>query len=150
MRRIMPVLMVTIAAMSQAQAVDQSAEQQIRKTDQEWVAAVAQKDPNAIAQFYTENGAILAPGAPIAEGRDAIAKAWKGFVGMKDFHLDFRPTKIDVASSGDMAYEIGAYTLSFRGEKGAVQDEGKYVVVWKNTGGQWKAAADIFNSNGNR
>lgn len=53
------------------------------------------------------------------------------------------------ASSGDMAYEIGTYTLSFKGDKGPVQDKGKYVVVWKNTGGHWRAAADIFNSNGN-
>ena len=54
MRRIMTALVVTLAAMSQAHAADQSAaEQQIRQTDQEWVAAVAKKDPNAIAQFYS-------------------------------------------------------------------------------------------------
>jgi hypothetical protein len=25
-------------------------------------------------------------------------------------------------------------------------DTGKYVVVWRKVGGEWKAAADIFNS----
>lgn len=60
------------------------------------------------------------------------------------------PTKIDVSSSGDMAYEIGTYSLNFHGDKGPVQDEGKYVVVWKNVGGAWKAAADIFNTNGDK
>ena len=47
-----------------------------------------------------------------------------------------------------MAYEIGTYALGFRGDKGLVQEKGKYVVVWKKVGGTWKAAADIFNSDG--
>lgn len=132
-----------------AQAADLAAEeQQIRKTDEQWVATVATKDPAAIAQFYTEDGAILPPGAPLAEGRDAIVKVWNGFVGMKDFSLTFAPSKISVASSGDMAYEIGTYTLGFQSDQGPVQDKGKFVVVWKKVDGAWKAAADIFNSNG--
>jgi uncharacterized protein (TIGR02246 family) len=125
-----------------------AAETQIRKIDKQWVAAVAKKDPKAIAEFYTADGAILPPGAPIAQGHDAIAKTWKGFVDLKDFSLTFAPTKISVAKAGDMAYEIGTYALSFKTDKGPVQEKGKYVVVWKKVGKTWKAAADIFNNNG--
>jgi uncharacterized protein (TIGR02246 family) len=124
------------------------AEKQIRKIDKQWVAAVSKKDPKAISEFYATDGSILAPGAPIAQGRDAIAKAWKGFVGLKDFSLTFEPTKISVAKAGDMAYELGTYTLSFSTDKGPVRENGKYVVVWKKVGKTWKVAADIFNNNG--
>ena len=63
------------------------------------------------------------------------------------FLLTFSPTKINVSSSQDMAYEIGTNALGFRGDKGLVQKKGKYVVVWKKVGGTWKAAADIFKIN---
>jgi hypothetical protein len=28
-----------------------------------------------------------------------------------------------------------------------VSDEGKYIVIWTNVGGEWRIAADIYNSN---
>jgi uncharacterized protein (TIGR02246 family) len=157
MRKVMKViaaaiLLAAIAAIggNDARAAGGAAEKQIRKIDQQWVAAVAKKDPKAIAKFYAADGAILAPGAPIAQGRDAIEKAWAGFVGLKDFSLTFDPTKISVAKAGDMAYEVGVYMLSFKTDKGPVQEKGKYVVVWKKSGNTWKVAADIFNSDGSK
>jgi ketosteroid isomerase-like protein len=67
---------------------------------------------------------------------------------MPGFELTFAPTDVHVSSGSDMAYEIGTYSLGFNGSQGPVKDEGKYVVVWKKDGDAWKAAADIFNSNG--
>jgi uncharacterized protein (TIGR02246 family) len=123
-------------------------EQQIRELEQQWVAAVAKKDLAAIAGFYADDGAVMPPGAPIAEGREAISKAWSGFLGLKNFALTFAPTKVVVASGRDLAYSLGTYALSYDGDKGPVRDNGKYVVVWKKVGPAWKAVADIFNSNG--
>jgi uncharacterized protein (TIGR02246 family) len=121
--------------------------QQIMKNDEAWLKTVATKDPKAIAEFYSEDGAILAPGMPIAKGRSAVEAAWKGLVGMKDFSLTFSPSLVDVAQSGDIAYEIGTYELGFTTDK-PVHDKGKYVVVWKKSGDDWKVMADIFNSDG--
>jgi uncharacterized protein (TIGR02246 family) len=132
-----------------AQAADESAAQtQIRQIDKEWQTAFSTRDPKAIAQFYMENGVLLAPGAPMAQGREAIADAWKSTImELKNFHLEFAPTKIEVASSGDLAYEIGTYSLAYQDEDNEqVHDRGKYVVVWKKADGSWKAAADIFNT----
>ncbi len=132
-----------------AQAADEStAETQIRQIDKEWQTAFGTRDPKAIAQFYMQNGVLLAPGVPIAQGREAIAEAWKNvLMELKNFHLEFAPTKIEVASSGDQAYEIGTYSLAYQGEDDEqLHDNGKYVVVWKKADGNWKAAADIFNT----
>jgi uncharacterized protein (TIGR02246 family) len=132
-----------------AQAADEStAETQIRQVDKEWQAAFGTRDPKAIAQFYMANGVLLAPGAPMAQGREAIADSWKStMMELNNFHLEFAPTKIEVASSGDLAYEMGTYSLAYQGENNEqVHDNGKYVVVWKKADGNWKAAADIFNT----
>jgi uncharacterized protein (TIGR02246 family) len=123
-------------------------EQQIRQITDQWLAAVVRKDAAAIAQLYAPDGAVLPPGEPIAEGRDAITKVWSNILGLKNVVLHFAPTKIRIAAGNDMAYETGIYTLSFENDKGVVRDAGKYVVAWRKVDGAWKAAADIFNSDG--
>ncbi|HWC15420.1 MAG TPA: nuclear transport factor 2 family protein, partial [Terriglobales bacterium] len=63
------------------------------------------------------------------------------------FHLQFAPTKIEVAKGGDMAYDVGTFELKMNDSSGnPTTTSGKYVVVWKKEGGQWKAVADIFNT----
>jgi ketosteroid isomerase-like protein len=53
-----------------------------------------------------------------------------------------------VAQSGDLAYEIGTFDLTLANEAGKSNAmRGKYVVAWKKqASGEWKAAADIFNT----
>jgi ketosteroid isomerase-like protein len=58
----------------------------------------------------------------------------------------FQPQTIKVAHSGDLAYEIGTYSLSYDGDQGRVQDMGKYLVVWEKVDGDWKAMVDTDNS----
>ncbi len=154
----MRTLMIAVAAaavglaVAEVQSVAHAAgaateEQRIRDLDKQWVAAVAKKDVAAITAFYAEDGAILPAGAPMAQGRDAIAKVWGSLVGLKNFALTFAPTKVTVARSRDVAYEVGTYALTFDGDKGPVRDAGKYVVTWKKIKRVWKVTADIFNSN---
>jgi ketosteroid isomerase-like protein len=90
----------------------------------------------------------MAPGAPIAECEAAIEKSWRGLMATPGFALTFTADRIDVASAGDMAIDRGTYRLSLQGPKGPAVDVGKYVVAWRRIDGQWKVAADIFNSDG--
>ena len=50
----------------------------------------------------------------------------------------------EVEGYGDLAYEIGDYTLA--GEGNAVLDQGKYLVIWKREEGRWKLHRDIWNT----
>ena len=118
----------------------------IKAVIEPWLAAVRRKDTAAIASCYTADGRFLVPNAPIAEGREAVAAMWGHLLSLPNVALDFGPTFIEAAASGDMAYEIGTYTLAFDGENGRTEDHGKYVVVWKKQADGWKAAADILNS----
>ena len=123
-------------------------EQAIRNTNEQWLALIRDHDAPAVSMLYTADGAMMAPGAPIAQGQPALETAWGGLMQMPGFGLTFEADEIVVASGGDMALDRGTYELSLDGPDGATKDIGKYVVVWRNVDGQWKVAADIFNSDG--
>ena len=123
-------------------------EQAIRKTNERWLALIRDHDAAAVSRLYTSDGAMMAPDAPIAQGQPALEKAWGGLMKTPGFGLTFKADQIVVASGGDMALDRGTYLLSLAGPHGPTKNIGKYVVVWRNIGGQWKVAADIFNSDG--
>ena len=128
-------------------AVDTGAEEQaIRGQVDQWLKLVKAKDAAAIAKLYTDDGAVMPPNAPAAKGRDAIQQTWAGMMGTPGFDLTFSPEQIIVSSSGDMALDRGTYRLAVAPHGTAQTDTGKYVVVWRKIGSEWKAAADIFNS----
>lgn len=123
-------------------------EQAIRKVNEQWLALIRDHDAAAVSKLYTADGAMMAPGVPIAQGQSALETAWSGLMQMPGFGLTFEANEIIVASGGDMALDRGVYEFSLDGPEGATKDIGKYVVVWRNIDGQWKVAADIFNSDG--
>ena len=125
-----------------------SHEQAIRKTNDRWLALIRDHDAAGVSKLYASDGAMMEPGAAIAQGQPALEKAWGGLMQMPGFGLTFKADKIVVAKGGDMALDQGTYLLSLTGPKGPTKDVGKYVVVWRNIDGQWKVAADIFNSDG--
>ena len=125
-----------------------SHEQAIRKTNDRWLALIRDHDAVAVSKLYASDGAMMAPGAPIAQGQPALEKAWGGMMQMPGFGLTFKADKIVVAKGGDMALDQGTYQFSLSGPNGPTKDIGKYVVVWRNIDGQWKVAADIFNTDG--
>ena len=143
------VLVLTLLlALATGEAGDRVAEaQRIRELGSAWVAAVGAKDIAAIQNFYAPDAQFLAPNAPPAQGHEAIGEAWRGLVQLPGLVMTFGATRIEVSESGDLAYDVGTYALGFDSESGRVNDNGKYVVVWKKVGGEWKAVADIFNSN---
>lgn len=137
----------TIAEGNSAAAVDAGADEQaIRGQVDRWLQLVKAKDAAGIAALYAEDGAVMPPNAPIGKGRAAIQQTWASMMQTPGFDLTFVPEQIVVSSSGDMALDRGTYKLAIAPNGTAVTDTGKYVVVWRKIGNEWKAAADIFNS----
>ncbi|MER8578508.1 DUF4440 domain-containing protein [Mesorhizobium sp. M1423] len=70
---------------------------------------------------------------------------WQGAIkaGMKNLTLK----ALEVEGSGNLAYEVGAFTLSVPSKGGAPSTvAGKYIVVWKKGGdGTWRLHRDIWN-----
>jgi ketosteroid isomerase-like protein len=123
-------------------------EQAIRTLDKEWSAAAQNKDISKTVGYYAEDGSVFPFNAPIATGKEQVQKMWTGLMTMPGFSLSFGPTKIEVAKSGDMAYDVGTFELKFNDAAGKSTTQiGKYVVVWKKQPDkQWKVVADIFNT----
>jgi uncharacterized protein (TIGR02246 family) len=139
MTRLLAIALVLAAGAATAHADPRAEIEAIRALDTKWVAAIAAKDVGWVANLYAEDGRLMAPDAPASVGRDAIEAAWKKMM-ERPGTLTFAPQQINLAGSADHAYEIGTWKVGDR-------DDGKYVVVWKKYGPQWKVVADIYNSN---
>lgn len=134
------------AAPAQAGADDVAAvEQAIRDRVAAWQAA-ANESPEAFASFYTEDGILMAPNAPPAQGRQAIAELMAPTFAQID-DITFTPLQITAARSGELAAERGRYDLRGTAPDGTTfEDQGSYVVVWRLEGDQWLVINDVFNS----
>ena len=136
-----------VAEGNAAAAVDAGEDEQaIRGQVDRWLELVNAKDAAGIAALYADDGAVMPPNGPIGKGRTAIQQTWASMMQTPGFDLTIVPELIIVSSSGDMALDRGTYKLAIAPNGAAQTDTGKYVVVWRKIGGEWKAAADIFNS----
>jgi len=118
----------------------------IRAMSARWLEAVDARDAARTTSFYAADGAFLVPNVPLARGRDGIQAVWAQLLGAPNLSLAWTPSSVEVAAAGDMACEIGSYAMSMDTPNGHVEDDGKYVVVWRKVEGGWQVAADIFNS----
>lgn len=115
----------------------------IEAQNKRFVAAVAKADVAAIGGLYTDDAQALPPNGDVVKGRAAIQQMWKGVFdsGIAAASLD----TADVEADGSLAYETGRYEMKLK--EGKVADRGKYVVVWKRTGNEWRIHRDIWNTN---
>jgi uncharacterized protein (TIGR02246 family) len=106
-----------------------------------FIAAFLSGDTGALAELYTEDAQVIAPGAPVARGRSAIAAAWRRTIdsGVEDLRLQTG----EVESAGDLAYETGVVRIV---PKDGAPTEARYLVVWKREAGIWRLHRDIWNS----
>ena len=132
---------------STSPALAHSVSAQINEISAKWVAAFKQRDFAMIEALYASDGLLLPSNSPPIEGPKAIVEVWKSWAELPNVEVVFGTNRIEVSSSGDMAYDYGWYTFAFDTDDGRFEDEGKYIVVWKRVDGAWKVAADILNTN---
>ena len=98
-----------------------------------------------VAEFYTEDAALMPPGAARLDGREAIQQFWQGLLdaGVGDISL----TTQEVEDAGDSAVEVGLISATAPGDGDArVALTGKYIVVYRRDGGgNWRLHRDIWN-----
>jgi uncharacterized protein (TIGR02246 family) len=136
------------AAVVDNRAADEAA---IRAADAAWSKAAGEKDLARTVSYYADGAVLMAAGSPLTSGKDAIQKAFAQMMANPGFALSFAPTKVEVSKAGDLAYEIGDYSLTFGDKKGKpLTTKAKYVVVWgKQADGSWKALVDAPNTTTN-
>jgi uncharacterized protein (TIGR02246 family) len=118
------------------------ARQAIEAANRNLTASLARGDAAGMATLYTANGQLLPPNSDVASGTQAIQAFWQAVIGMGIKEATLQTGEVE--AHGDTAFEVGRFTL--KGEGGHVLDQGKYIVIWKQEGGQWKLHRDIWNS----
>jgi uncharacterized protein (TIGR02246 family) len=115
----------------------------IEKLNDAWTAAFNKGDAATVAALYTEDAYVLPPGSAMVKGRPAIETFWRQAAQQM---TDAKLTTVDVLPLGrSAAREIGTVTLKTKSQP-PQEVVGKYVVVWRKIGRDWKLATDIWNT----
>ena len=127
----------------------QALEQILRDLDTKWAKAAATKDVEQTIAFYSDDAVVFPPNATSAATKEAIRNGWKEMFASSGFVISWQPTRVQVGKSGGMAWVSGTYELTMNDANGKPSnDRGKYLEVWeKQTDGNWKCTADMWNSN---
>jgi ketosteroid isomerase-like protein len=114
----------------------------IENANKDFMLAFGKGDAAGVASLYSVNGQILPANFDIITGRGGIKDFWQAVMnmGIKAAKLE----TIEVEFQGEMAFEVGKYTLLGGNEQ--VLDTGKYVVIWKNDGSRWQLYRDIWTT----
>ncbi len=121
-----------------------SVEEMIRKTGDTWARNWNARDVEKLVAAYAEDAVYLPPHHAAVHGREAIREYLKSPLahGVTDLHFDVTYIK----HLGDLAYDVGRYTMSVPHDGSKRQDQGKYLTVWRREKGEWKIVADSWSS----
>jgi uncharacterized protein (TIGR02246 family) len=142
---------VTLAACAQPPAPAPTPPPDTRAADEatlrtlikDWSAAAQAKDASKFVSVYADDAVVMMAGVPDIKGIAAIREAIPAMMQDPAFALSFEADKVEVARSGDLAFETGGYTMTMTGpDKKPATEKGHYVVVWRKGAGAWKAVVD--------
>lgn len=118
---------------------------QIRELTQDLVTSFNTGNYDQVAAMYAADGVFMAPHYEPSHGPKETERLLRQLsdAGYEDLRLE----TLRVESSGDMAMEVGRYSVARHQTNGTtVADRGKYLKVWRRLG-TWLIVADCWNSN---
>jgi len=122
-----------------------SVEQHISKIGEQWARNWNAGDLDKLIQAYAPEAVYMPPHHAAVHGRDAIYEYLKMPMSHGIGELTYEVTF--VKHSGELAYDVGRYTMSVPREGGKRQDRGKYLTVWRHQlNGEWLIVADTWSS----
>src|SRR6202162_1159281 len=117
----------------------------IQNLAQDFVTNFNTGNYDQVAALFAQDGAFMAPHYDPTYGPKAVERLLRqlGDAGFQDLRLE----TVRVEASGDLAMEIGRYTVAIRHPHGIIgADRGKYIKAWRRLGA-WLIVADSWNSN---
>jgi len=114
------------------------------KLASEFAATFNAKDAVKLASFYADDAVVMSPGEPMITGRASIEARYRGEFKQGLTNLQLRP--IESALSGTHAFEVGTSSVALDSPSGLLSTSGKYAVIYKRVGKNWKIAYDIYTS----
>ena len=126
----------------------QPVERILRDLDAQWSKAAAAKDLEQTIAYYSDDAIVLPPNTRSAATKEAIRNFWKDLLTSSGLVITWKPARVQLGTSGEMAWVSGAYELTMNDTSGKpINDHGKYLEVWeRQPDGKWKCVADMWNS----
>jgi uncharacterized protein (TIGR02246 family) len=106
-------------------------------------------DVDAYIEFWTDDGIVMPPNAPLAIGKEQIRSWYQAVVEQVTLAYDIENQEVVV--SGDVAISRGVFTGTLTMKDGGDQSPlaGKYMTfLRKQPDGRWKIYRDIWNFDG--
>lgn len=103
--------------------------------------AFNKRDATALASLYAHDARIILPEQDVIVDRPAIEKFWKTELAVSVGKQT--STTIEVEDYGEVAFETGKWVIKMA--DGGIADRGKFLTVWKRTGGQWRIHRETWN-----
>ena len=100
-------------------------------------------DSAFLVNIFTADAKVFGPNAPVVVGRTAIAKLNAEYVQL-GIH-EFREATTALYGNAEYLVDEGTYYMRY-GAANTVE-EGKYINVWKQDGGEWRIHSNIWNTN---
>lgn len=111
-------------------------EQAIRDIAAHWASLDDQRDATGVAALFAEDGTVIWDDRAPARGREAIERHMaRAYLENPSGEGSWGPESIDVAASGDLAVEQGAWQNP--------GSEGRYMTIHKKVEGEWRIVADM-------
>ena len=121
-----------------------AARQAIDKGNAQWVEAWDKADASLIAGLFAESGILLARNGKFFKGPEQIFQRQKTVMESAGKGVKATVTTVDLWLDGDTAYETGTYSYKYQEAGKPVNEEGRYVTIWKRqSDGSWKIASDM-------
>jgi uncharacterized protein (TIGR02246 family) len=114
----------------------------VQKLDDALAAALNKTDATAVANFYAEDAILLPPGMARIQGRNAIKKFWNNTLTSLS-EVKLMADEVE-AMGPSAAQEIGHFTGTVKAKE-PEKVSGKYVILWRKVGPDWRIGTDIWN-----
>ncbi|WP_298421014.1 nuclear transport factor 2 family protein [uncultured Kordia sp.] len=148
MKTVITLLLVTFSiqfGIGQTYSGNQKDIDQILQNAKKFSSYVNSSNYEMIGASYTNDAKIFPQRGNIIVGVKDILTYWTLPEGVKTINHKITPSEITIVKN--TAYDYGYYegtTVRANGEESSWK--GKYVIVWKRVGNDWKMYLDIWNS----
>jgi len=116
----------------------------IRGLTQDFCTAFNTGNYDQVAALFASDGVLMVSHRESSQGSKGIERLLRQYGDAGYQNLRFETTRVDY--SGDMAVEMGRYTVSMELRNTTVADAGTFLRAWRRLGA-WRIVGDSWSSN---
>lgn len=150
MIRFLPVLIIILSVLGcntsiQKESVDKEALKKLINEKNVRISGFYKKGMvDSLATFFTKHSIQMIPNQKPIMGAEEYKKSWGEL--MQFGTWDFKLEAVEVKASGNIAVELGKYSLEFTPNENSpipqMSDKGNYMVLWEKIEGKWQVIWD--------